>query len=49
MSDEELTVELLCPNCGETQLLPDDERAGESAYSINDCDDCCEDAFGDES
>ncbi len=35
-------VELACPNCGEPQMLPEDERDGESDWSLNNCDQCNE-------
>ncbi len=36
------TVWLKCPCCGELQSLPEDERDGESEWSIDVCDPCAE-------
>ena len=33
-------IELMCPVCGEVQTLPDDERDGESEWSLNPCEPC---------
>lgn len=33
-------TDLQCPVCGELQTLPEDERDGDSPWSLNPCDDC---------
>ncbi len=42
MAEQEPTVELQCPVCGEPQELPEEERDGESEWSLNPCDTCAE-------
>lgn len=41
-------TELQCPVCGELQALPEDERDGDSEWSLNPCEGCTLDEDEDE-